>query len=497
MKLKPSKCSFGEEEGPFLGHFITARGIKANRKKIEVIERIPSPKTKKQVQSLNGKLATLTRFLSKAAERSLPFFSTLKNCAKKSDFKWTEEAEKAFQEMKALLKDLPTLTAPIAGETLILYLGIAQEAVSSVLIAERDGVQTPIYFVSKALSGSELNYRPIEKFVYALVITARRLRRYFQAHPIVVLTDQPICQIQYKPETSGRLTKWAIELGEHEINFCARSPVKGQILADYLAETTADMPITLDLETIAPVPEFWELYTDGASGPEGAGTGVLLTVPNKEEHTYALRFNIKATNNEAEYEALLAGVRLAKEIGVKKLQAYVDSQLVANQINGTFDAHDEGMQSYLALARCLVSEFDDFQISQVPRTQNKAADVLSKLAALKFNHLEKKVLVEEVFKKPIELNPLVAAVEETESCWMTNIFEFLKTGLLHEDEKEAKKIGIKAPMYELRDDTLYRKSYLGPSYRCVRAQAGRKYHRRSSRRIVRITFWFQNSRGEN
>ncbi|XP_071697582.1 uncharacterized protein [Rutidosis leptorrhynchoides] len=161
-----------------------------------------SPKTKKQVQSLNEKLAALTRFLSKAAERSLPFFHTLRDCAKKSDFKWTDEAEKAFQEMKALLKDLPTLTTLIAGETLILYLAVSTEAVSSVLVVER-GDQIPIYFVSKALSRSELNYHPIEKLVYALVVTAQRLCRYFQAHPIMVLTDQPIRQLLYKPEISG------------------------------------------------------------------------------------------------------------------------------------------------------------------------------------------------------------------------------------------------------------------------------------------------------
>ncbi|XP_071712773.1 uncharacterized protein [Rutidosis leptorrhynchoides] len=216
--------------------------------------------------------------------------------------------------MKALIKNLPTLTAPIAGETLIFYLAIAREAVSLVLIAERDGVQTPIYFVSKALTESELNYRPIEKFVYALMITARRLR----------------------------------------------SSVKGQILAYYLAETTSDMPITPDSEgdtTLAL--ELWESYTNCANGPEGAGACLLLIGPNKEEHTYALRFNFKAINNEAEYEALLAGIRLTKEIGVKKLQAYVDSQLVANKINGTFDAHDEGMQAYITLPRSLINEVDD------------------------------------------------------------------------------------------------------------------------------------------
>ncbi|XP_071687740.1 uncharacterized protein [Rutidosis leptorrhynchoides] len=191
------------------------------------------------------------------------------------------------------------------------------------------------------------------------------------------------------------------------------------------------MPIALDLEdTTAPTPELWELYTDGESGPEGVGTGLLLTGPNKEEHTYALRFNFKATNNEVEYEAVLVGIRLAKEIGVKKIQTYVDSYSVSNQINGSFEAHNKGMQAYLALARSLVREFNDFQISQIPRSQNKQVDVLSKLAALTFNHLEKKVLVEQVFKKSIKPSQLTDVVEEAEHCWMTDIIEFLKTGSL-------------------------------------------------------------------
>ncbi|XP_071714004.1 uncharacterized protein [Rutidosis leptorrhynchoides] len=110
-----------------------------------------------------------------------------------------------------------------------------------------------IYFVSKELSGSKLNYLPIEKLVYALVVTARRLRRYFQAHPITILIDQPIRKLLYKPEISGRLTKWAIELGEHEIAYCARSAIKGQVMADYLAETATDMPEICDPEQ-PPVP---------------------------------------------------------------------------------------------------------------------------------------------------------------------------------------------------------------------------------------------------
>ncbi|XP_071704481.1 uncharacterized protein [Rutidosis leptorrhynchoides] len=210
-----------------------------------------------------------------------------------------------------------------------------------------------------------------------------------------------------------------------------------------------------------------DLYTDGAASSEGTGAGLILTGPYQEEHTYALRFNFKVTNNEAEYEALLAGTRIAQELGVNKLQAYEDSQLVANQVNGTFDANDKSMQSYLALVHSLADTFVDFRISQIPRSQNKQADVFSKLAALTFNHLEKKILVEQVFKKSTELETTIASVEEEEATWMTDIMEFLQTGSLPEGEKEAMKIKVKAPNYELRGEIIYQKSYLGASLRCV------------------------------
>ncbi|XP_071728020.1 uncharacterized protein [Rutidosis leptorrhynchoides] len=241
----------------------------------------------------------------------------LKNSLKKSDFRWTEEAEKYFVEMKSLLKELPTLTALVAGETLMLYLATSKEAISSVLVADRG---------SKALSGSEVNYPPIEKLEYALVHTAHKLCRCFQAHSIVVLTDQPIRHVLYKPEVSSRLAKWAIELEKHEINYSPRTAVKGQILADYLAETIGEVEALTESTTIScGENQVWELYIDGACGPEGAGTGLVLTSPDGEEHTYALQFTFAATNNESEYEALLSGLRIAQRLGIKHLDAYVDS----------------------------------------------------------------------------------------------------------------------------------------------------------------------------
>ncbi|XP_071735506.1 uncharacterized protein [Rutidosis leptorrhynchoides] len=141
-----------------------------------------APKTVKEVQSLTGKLAALTSFLSKAAERQLSFFKILKGCLTKKSFVWTSEAETAFQEMKKLLKALPTLTAPIKGETLYLYISVANEAFGLVLVAERDKIQSPVYFGSKALAGSEINYTPIEKFVRARINIAKIAEIFSTAH---------------------------------------------------------------------------------------------------------------------------------------------------------------------------------------------------------------------------------------------------------------------------------------------------------------------------
>ncbi|XP_071738631.1 uncharacterized protein [Rutidosis leptorrhynchoides] len=204
----------------------------------------------------------------------------------------------------------------------------------------------PIHFVSKILQQSEVNYPPIEKLVYVLTYTARRLRRYFQAHPILVLTDQPIKQILKHPELSGRLAKWAVELGDYEINFSPRHAVKGKILAYFLLETTEKADYLQDVKSSNCM---WELQTDGASSEEGVGAGLVLTSPEGEEHTYTLKFCFYASNNEAEYEALLSGLRIASEIGIKHLRAYVDSKIVAQQVNGAFKANDISMKRYFQL----------------------------------------------------------------------------------------------------------------------------------------------------
>ena len=192
------------------------------------------PRKIKEVQRLNGRIAALIRFMSKSADRCLPFFKAIKG----KGFEWTQDCQLAFDELKSYLASVPTLARPKEGEVLELYLSASDEVVSSVLIKEVDRVQRPIYYVSKVLQGAETRYLQIEKLAYALVIAARKLCPYFQAHTVIVLNDKPLRQVLLKPEVSGWLTKWAIELSEYDLQYKPRTAIKAQALADFIAECT-------------------------------------------------------------------------------------------------------------------------------------------------------------------------------------------------------------------------------------------------------------------
>ncbi|XP_071708677.1 uncharacterized protein [Rutidosis leptorrhynchoides] len=252
----------------------------------------------------------------------------------------------------------------------------------------------------QSLTGSEVNY---ENFVYALLLTSKRLRRYFQGHPIHVLTDLSVKQVLNKPKISGRLVKWAIELWSYEITYLPQTSVKGQVLADYLAEMTCELKVIHERIELKPVKgETWDLFINGASCIEGAGAGLVLTSPSGEEHTYTLRFNFDVTNNEAEYEALITGLNIGYKMKITKLRAYIDSLLVSSQYNGSFDTHELSMQKYLKLLKESTEKFEHFELAQVSRSQNKKADALSKLPALNFSHFQKQVWVEEFPNKAID-----------------------------------------------------------------------------------------------
>ncbi|XP_076911239.1 uncharacterized protein LOC143569139 [Bidens hawaiensis] len=189
---------------------------------------------------------------------------------------------------------------------------------------------------------------------------------------------------------------------------------------------------------------------------------LILVSPEGTEFTYAIRLGFINTNNEAEYKALLAGLRVAQKMKVKRIQAHVDSLLVANQVNGDYKAKDHKMIEYLRKTKELLQGFQEAKVVHIPRGQNKKADALSKLASVAFDHLAREVRVE-TLGQPSILEKTVGNVETPGYSWMSPIIRYLQERIVPEGKQEARRPRIKAMQYEMINGALYKKSYLGLS----------------------------------
>ncbi|RDY09020.1 Retrovirus-related Pol polyprotein, partial [Mucuna pruriens] len=454
LRLNLQKCSFGVRAGKFLGFMLTERGIEANLDKCQAIIDMRSPQNVKEVQQLMGKVAALSRFIPRSAETALPIFEALK----KGRFTWTNECEEAFKHLKMTLSAPPILTRPVPGIPLHLYLSASEKAISSVLIQERDGEQWPVYFVSKVLQELETRYPRIDKVALALVTTSRRLRPYFQNFSIVVRTDLPIRQVLGKPDLARRMVAWSVQLSEFDITFESRGHVKAQAMTDFLVEMT---PATDEDEKGE-----WFLLVDGSSNHTGSGVGVILEGPTGAFIEQSLHFEFKASNNQAEYEALLAGMKLAQELGVKKLTVKSDSKLVTGQVNGEYQAKDPQLAKYRDQAAFTASSFDKFTLLHVPRDQNERADLLAKLASTQRRGQQKTMIPEKLSMPAIE-RPEILSIGNKAATWMTPILDYLKKGAVPEDPKEALKTTKEATKYTILGQQLYRRGFSFPLLKCL------------------------------
>ncbi|KAL0456599.1 UNVERIFIED_CONTAM: Ribonuclease HI [Sesamum latifolium] len=290
----------------------------------------------------------------------------------------------------------------------------------------------PIYFVSKVLNGVEGRYGPIEKMALALVVTARKLRPYFLTHPVGVKTNIPLKQTLGKPDTSGRLIKWAVELSEYDISYLPRTTIKAQALADFVFE-------------IAGAPS--EIHVDRSSTIQGSGAGIVITSPQGEDLEFTIKFDFKASNNEAEYEALVAGMKMAHEAGARHLLVYSDSQLVVKQVEGIYEAKEKSMVQYLQQIAELRTSFKSFQVIQISREENAKADCLSRAA-----------LAIQAISSPTD--------------WRTPIIEWIEKGNLPDNRWDASRLKTHAVRFLIQGGILYKKSYTHPLLRCVSQPEG-------------------------
>ena len=209
---------------------------------------------------------------------------------------------------------------------------------------------------------TESRYLPLGKAALALIHAAKRLPHYFQASTVTVLTDLLLRMLMHSSDFSGRITRWGVHLGSLGVEYKPRTSIKGQVLADFVAKfqgkTESSEPTYIPSPNANEGPSEWKLFVDGASNTKGAGAGAVLVSPEGLILEQAVRLGFLASNNEAEYEALLIGLRSAIRLGADRLQVFCDSQLVVNHISGEYSARDERMMSYLSITKSLLSKFD-------------------------------------------------------------------------------------------------------------------------------------------
>ncbi|XP_073018666.1 uncharacterized protein [Primulina eburnea] len=258
----------------------------------------------------------------RSTDRSFPFFKVLQ---RERNFEWNEQSEETNQELKAYLKEFPRppQTNP-------------RGRVASL----------PVYHPS----GCQLG--PSKK-------RARKLRPYFLSHPITVLTSSTLGRIAAHPDALGRLIKWVTELSEYDIRYEPRKAIKAQVLADFVAET-----VQLEEE------EQWRNLVDGSSFQTRSGVGIVLISPWREETGISVRLDFKASNNEAEYEALLLGLKAAQNLGVSRAILYSDSQLAIQQSNGKYEVKSDKMIKYARAMNNVKEEFSELILELIPRTDN-------------------------------------------------------------------------------------------------------------------------------
>ncbi|XP_019447232.1 PREDICTED: uncharacterized protein LOC109350451 [Lupinus angustifolius] len=429
MRLNPEKCTFGVEADKFLSFLLTSRGIEANPFKCQAIIDMRSPRTIKEVQQLNGRLAALSRFLPSAAKHSLPLFQLLKKSKK---FEWPESCKVAFNTFKQFLAAPPILSKPLPDELLSGRADTRNGRRSKPDLFHKQGPTRPETEVSEAGESGVCIVGRHTKVAPVLPISYKNCQ------------NQPANQaILHKPELAGRMITWSIELSQFDIRFEPCTAIKSQVLSDFVAELAA---LEGDPEQV------WTIFVDGSSNPRGSGAGILLEDGQGVTIEHSLTFTFPTSNNQAEYEACIAGLQLAKEVGAHKVLICSDSQLAVSQITGAYQTKDTLLGKYMLKVKELMADFDEATIQHV------RADILSKLASTKCLGNNRSVVQGTVY------HPSVMTVERVEipDNWMGPFIRYILHGTIPPHLKEKQRFLKCSSWYTLIRGTLYRRGFTAP-----------------------------------
>uniref|UniRef100_A0A2N9I6S5 Integrase catalytic domain-containing protein n=1 Tax=Fagus sylvatica TaxID=28930 RepID=A0A2N9I6S5_FAGSY len=329
LRLNPNKCAFGVTSGKLLGFIVSGRGIEIDPAKVQAIRSMPAPRTEKEIRSFLGRINYIARFIAQLTATCEPLFKLLRKDVK---IKWTEDCQKAFDKIKEYLLNPPILVPPTPGRPLILYLTVQEASMGCI------------------------------KTCCALAWASKKLRQYMLYYTTwLVSRMDPIKYIFEKPALTGKIARWQVLLSEFDILFVARKAIKGQAIADYLADYPSEQLELMDSE-----------FPDED----------VLVSPKGQQTPIAVKLGFDCTNNMTEYEACIVGLQAALEFGAYELEVFGDSLLIVSQTNGEWQARDPKLIPYQRYISRLIPKFKYVTFTYTPRAHNHFADALATLASL-------------------------------------------------------------------------------------------------------------------
>jgi len=279
-----------------------------------------------------------------------------------------------LDEIKNYLANPPVLVPPQQGKAFRLYLSIDDMVIGSALIQEFEGKERVIYYLSRRLVDAETMYSAIEKLCLCLYFSCVKLRHYLlSAECTVVCKDDVVRYMLSMSIMSGRIGKWILALSEFDLRYESARAIKGQIMADFVTQHYA----MVDALEIVP----WTLFFAGSTCDRGAGIGIVLISPRGKKYEFSLLIVATLTNNQAEYQALIKGLELLKEVHAEAVEIFGDSMLVINQLAGSYECRSEVLIAYYERCVQLLKEFRDFWLEHIPRLHNEEANRLAQHAS--------------------------------------------------------------------------------------------------------------------
>jgi ribonuclease HI len=367
--MNPNKCAFGVSAGEFLEFLVHEGGIEVGKKSMKAIDKVVPPTNLKELQSLLGKINFVRRFISHLSQKVLPF-SPLLRIKKYQKFVWGDEQLKAFNEIKEYMKEPPVLIPPQLNKPFKLCVAANTQTIGSAHIQAFEGKERVVAYLSRKLLDPETRYSAAEKLCLCVYYSCTKCRHYLFNAECIVYSKFDVIKHMLSMPMNGRIGKWILALSEFEFKIESAKAVKGQIIADFITEHHDS---SINLLEITP----WPLFFDGSSCGKGGGVGILLISPRGEMFEFVVPIQPTATNNQAEYEALLRGIQYLKEAKAISVEIFGDSELVIKQLNGQYECRNDILGNYYEECKEILKSFQLVILQHIRRENNGEANMLA------------------------------------------------------------------------------------------------------------------------